>query len=147
MRFIILAPILCLFAVVAAYPFQQVRSPEEPTGPLIQREVGLDIHRRGMKGFLQKIFFSKPASLPPLKVKWKRDAGALAATVGAKKEIAEKIALKRTKAYRKKHLRNRDHAEISMHYNASNGWWSARIIYTGIHIHSASMFFGDILNT
>ena len=54
MRFIILAPILCLLAIVAAYPIQQVRSvgpltflrAKEPAGDLIPRNVMRKIYER-----------------------------------------------------------------------------------------------------
>ena len=60
MRFIILAPILCLLAIVTAYPIHQARSLEvhpltflqtkEPTGGLTPREVTQKIYSRGNSG-------------------------------------------------------------------------------------------------
>ena len=53
MRFIILAPILCLLAIVAAYPIQQVRSLEVYPSPLTflqtkePADVTQKIYRRG----------------------------------------------------------------------------------------------------
>ena len=94
MHFIILAPILCLLAIVAAYPIQQVRSLEvyprtflqtkEPAGGLTQHEVTQKIYRRGN-------FFSRPTLTLPTVI-WAYGTGATAST--AESNIAQEKATK-----------------------------------------------------
>ena len=99
MRFIILAPILCLLAIVAAYPIQQVRSldvyprtflqTKEPAGGLTQREVTQKIYRRS-----RSRWFSPPTPPPLPQVTFNYGVNATETTPGldeAKKRAMRKM--------------------------------------------------------
>ena len=99
MRFIILAPILCLLAVVAAYPIQQIRSREvypltslqakEPAAGLTPREVTQKIYRRGNS-------HSDHYSHSDLMVAWNYQPGSTESSPGSDKakELAKRRMVK-----------------------------------------------------